>query len=44
MSNEAGLEQKLSTTTLSSVAVQAGNASIVIAVLKVRQQMLAHLL
>eukprot|EP00076_Gallus_gallus_P023316 XP_015145051.1 coiled-coil domain-containing protein 141 isoform X3 [Gallus gallus] len=34
MSNEAGLEQKLSTTTLSSVAVQAGNASIVIAVLK----------
>lgn len=43
MSNEASLEQKLSTTTLSSVAVQAGNASIVIAVLKVRQQMLAHL-
>ncbi|OXB61719.1 hypothetical protein ASZ78_002720 [Callipepla squamata] len=34
MSNEASLEQKLSTTTLSSVAVQAGNASIVIAVLK----------
>ncbi|XP_072197997.1 coiled-coil domain-containing protein 141 [Excalfactoria chinensis] len=34
MSNEAGLEQKLSTTTLSSVAVQAGNVSIVIAVLK----------
>uniref|UniRef100_A0A669Q3L0 Coiled-coil domain containing 141 n=1 Tax=Phasianus colchicus TaxID=9054 RepID=A0A669Q3L0_PHACC len=34
MSNEASLEQKLSTTTLSSVAVQAGNSSIVIAVLK----------
>uniref|UniRef100_A0A8C2U4H7 Coiled-coil domain containing 141 n=1 Tax=Coturnix japonica TaxID=93934 RepID=A0A8C2U4H7_COTJA len=34
MSNEASLEQKLSTTTLSSVAVQAGNVSIVIAVLK----------
>ncbi|XP_065607293.1 coiled-coil domain-containing protein 141 isoform X6 [Cyrtonyx montezumae] len=34
MSNEASLEQKLSTTTLSSVAVQSGNASIVIAVLK----------
>ncbi|KAM6307155.1 coiled-coil domain-containing protein 141 [Aegotheles albertisi] len=34
MSNEASLEQKLSTTTISSVAVQAGDASIVIAVLK----------
>ncbi|KAM6080880.1 coiled-coil domain-containing protein 141 isoform 2-T2 [Theristicus caerulescens] len=34
MSNEASLEQKLSTTTVSSVAVQAGDASIVIAVLK----------
>ncbi|KAM6396915.1 coiled-coil domain-containing protein 141 isoform 2-T2 [Pluvialis apricaria] len=34
MSNEASSEQKLSTTTVSSVAVQAGGASIVIAVLK----------
>ncbi|KAM4669541.1 coiled-coil domain-containing protein 141 [Amazona ochrocephala] len=34
MSNEASSEQKLSTTTVSSVAVQAGDASIVIAVLK----------
>ncbi|XP_074766808.1 coiled-coil domain-containing protein 141 isoform X5 [Athene noctua] len=34
MSNEASSEQKPSTTTLSSVAVQAGDASIVIAVLK----------
>ncbi|XP_069717127.1 coiled-coil domain-containing protein 141 isoform X2 [Phaenicophaeus curvirostris] len=34
MSNEASLEQKPSTTTISSVAVQAGDASIVIAVLK----------
>ncbi|XP_065493296.1 coiled-coil domain-containing protein 141 isoform X3 [Caloenas nicobarica] len=34
MSNEASSEQKLSTTTVSSVAVQAGEASIVIAVLK----------
>ncbi|XP_075612659.1 coiled-coil domain-containing protein 141 isoform X2 [Balearica regulorum gibbericeps] len=34
MSNEASSEQKLSTTTISSVAVQAGDASIVIAVLK----------
>ncbi|XP_075368270.1 coiled-coil domain-containing protein 141 isoform X1 [Mycteria americana] len=34
MSNEATSEQKLSTTTVSSVAVQAGDASIVIAVLK----------
>ncbi|XP_008503359.2 coiled-coil domain-containing protein 141 [Calypte anna] len=34
MSNEAISEQKLSTTTVSSVTVQAGNASIVIAVLK----------
>lgn len=41
MSNEASSEQKLSTTTVSSVAVQAGDASIVIAVLKVRQQLLA---
>lgn len=40
MSNEASSEQKLSTT-VSSVAVQAGDASIVIAVLKVRQQLLA---
>ncbi|XP_014809969.1 PREDICTED: coiled-coil domain-containing protein 141 isoform X2 [Calidris pugnax] len=34
MSNEDSSEQKLSTTTVSSVAVQAGDASIVIAVLK----------
>ncbi|KAM9548076.1 coiled-coil domain-containing protein 141 isoform 3-T3 [Guaruba guarouba] len=34
MSNEASSEQKHSTTTVSSVAVQAGDASIVIAVLK----------
>ncbi|XP_062496617.1 coiled-coil domain-containing protein 141 isoform X1 [Pezoporus occidentalis] len=34
MSNEASSGQKLSTTTVSSVAVQAGDASIVIAVLK----------
>ncbi|XP_041259646.1 coiled-coil domain-containing protein 141 isoform X5 [Onychostruthus taczanowskii] len=34
MSDEASLEQKPSTTTVSSVAVQAGDASIVIAVLK----------
>uniref|UniRef100_A0A8B9BIB3 Coiled-coil domain containing 141 n=1 Tax=Anser brachyrhynchus TaxID=132585 RepID=A0A8B9BIB3_9AVES len=34
MSNEASSGQKLSTTTVSSVAVHAGNASIVIAVLK----------
>ncbi|XP_009883926.1 PREDICTED: coiled-coil domain-containing protein 141 [Charadrius vociferus] len=34
MSNEASSDQKLSTTTVSSVAVQAGDASIVIAVLK----------
>ncbi|XP_075566500.1 coiled-coil domain-containing protein 141 isoform X2 [Pelecanus crispus] len=34
MSNEVSSEQKLSTTTVSSVAVQAGDASIVIAVLK----------
>ncbi|CAN0137881.1 unnamed protein product [Bubo scandiacus] len=34
MPNEASSEQKLSTTTVSSVAVQAGDASIVIAVLK----------
>ncbi|KAM6268761.1 coiled-coil domain-containing protein 141 [Porphyrio hochstetteri] len=34
MSNEASSEQKPSTTTVSSVAVQAGDASIVIAVLK----------
>ncbi|KAM6421116.1 coiled-coil domain-containing protein 141 [Rhynochetos jubatus] len=34
MSNEASSEQKFSTTTVSSVAVQAGDASIVIAVLK----------
>ncbi|XP_032866819.1 coiled-coil domain-containing protein 141 [Tyto alba] len=34
MSNEASSEQRLSTTTVSSVAVQAGDASIVIAVLK----------
>ncbi|XP_056205427.1 coiled-coil domain-containing protein 141 isoform X1 [Falco biarmicus] len=34
MSNEASSEQKLSTTTVSSVAVQAGDTSIVIAVLK----------
>lgn len=44
MSKEGSSEQKPSTTTVSSVAVQAGDASIVIAVLKVRMQLLACLL
>lgn len=43
MSDEASSEQKPSTTTVSSVAVQAGDASIVIAVLKVRQRLPACL-
>lgn len=43
MSDEASSEQKPSTTTVSSVAVQAGDASIVIAVLKVRQRLLEWL-
>lgn len=44
MSSEASSGEQISTTTVSSVAVQAGNSRIVIGILKVRQHLLTLML